>query len=517
MLNSIYKKILLLLFAMGLSILVINLTLFISKTESASENVLMSSLEVSQKLIMDNLSIGIESMALDDGETLKGALSALNHPSIQSVIVLDTSFNTLQAKHVDKALFKKDTTASLEDAVVVFKPIKDGEGTLLGYFEVQFSKEVYKNEIDNFRNYIIVACIVFMIILLAVGGYMAKRISRPLIESIAIFDKVAEGDLNQKIIVSSKDEIGQQAKTINKFIMKLRSMIQEIVDENIHLNNISGEINTVTSTSQDQADSMKLISTDTQERVREMANSLEQIAVNTAQVVASVESVSTSISQSHHSLEEVTQKCNIESDLARQANDKVQRAMAQTQNLMNSTEKIGQIMSLIREISEQTNLLSLNATIEAASAGDAGRGFAVVADEVKKLSRQTNGAVQDIEAQISQVQSDVSSVVDEIKGISEAIVQVDQISAEIDQAMHLQTTVNQEISHSVEQTIGVAQNIRQVVDEGNNKMSKTHENVDRLSDAVTSTEQSVTQTKNQVDKLNRIASTLNQLVDQFKV
>lgn len=294
-------------------------------------------------------------------------------------------------------------------------------------------------------------------------------------------------------------------------------MIQDIVDENIHLNNISGEINTVTRTSQGQADSMKLISTDTQERVREMANSLEQIAVNTAQVVASVESVSTSISQSHHSLEEVTQKCNIESDLARQANDKVQRAMAQTQNLMNSTEKIGQIMSLIREISEQTNLLSLNATIEAASAGDAGRGFAVVADEVKKLSRQTNGAVQDIEAQISQVQSDVSSVVDEIKGISDAIVQVDQISAEIDQAMHLQTTVNQEISHSVEQTIHVAQNIRQVVDEGNNKMSKTHENVDRLSDAVASTEQSVTQTKNQVDKLNRIASTLNQLVDQFKV
>jgi methyl-accepting chemotaxis protein len=113
--------------------------------------------------------------------------------------------------------------------------------------------------------------------------------------------------------------------------------------------------------------------------------------------------------------------------------------------------RIGQVVALITDIAEQTNLLALNATIEAARAGEAGKGFAVVASEVKNLANQTAKATGEISSQISGIQGATKSSVDAIERIFQAIANVDQISATIAAAVEEQGAATKEIARNIEQ------------------------------------------------------------------
>ena len=121
------------------------------------------------------------------------------------------------------------------------------------------------------------------------------------------------------------------------------------------------------------------------------------------------------------------------------------------QGLADAAQKIGEVVGLITDIAEQTNLLALNATIEAARAGEAGKGFAVVASEVKNLASQTAKATEEISAQIQGIQASTDESVTAIGAITQTIEQVDQIAAAISAAVEEQTAATQEIARNVEE------------------------------------------------------------------
>src|SRR3546814_15338718 len=103
--------------------------------------------------------------------------------------------------------------------------------------------------------------------------------------------------------------------------------------------------------------------------------------------------------------------------MSRQATEEAERGDSRIQALAATAQQIGDVITLIQDIAEQTNLLALNATIEAARAGEAGKGFAVVASEVKSLASQTARAAEEIRSQIEEIQSASREAVETIKAI----------------------------------------------------------------------------------------------------
>ena len=123
----------------------------------------------------------------------------------------------------------------------------------------------------------------------------------------------------------------------------------------------------------------------------------------------------------------------------------------------------GEVVKLITDIAEQTNLLALNATIEAARAGEAGKGFAVVASEVKNLATQTAQATEEISTQIQTIQDDTQHTVSSIQHIAERIEEINRISGGVSEATRETTAISGEVLSASEQVSAKSGDLSQVV------------------------------------------------------
>ena len=151
------------------------------------------------------------------------------------------------------------------------------------------------------------------------------------------------------------------------------------------------------------------------------------------------------------SIGEIDRQVGESTRIAHEAVDQVTRTNATVSTLSEAATQIGDVVKLIQDIAEQTNLLALNATIEAARAGEAGKGFAVVASEVKNLANQTGRATEEISNKISTVQNVSIEAANAIRTIGTTIESINNISGIISDAVKQQTSATKEISSNVQQ------------------------------------------------------------------
>ena len=269
-----------------------------------------------------------------------------------------------------------------------------------------------------------------LVILFLLGVWITGIITRPLQEAVEIAGAVAKGDLTQRIVVTSKDEVGQ--------------LLQALKDMNESLANIVGDVRGATDSIATGTQQIAAGNADLSSRTEEQASSLEETA-------SSMEELTSTVRQNADNAKQANQLAVNASDIAVRGGKVVGDVVQTMASISTSSKKIVDIIGVIEGIAFQTNILALNAAVEAARAGEQGRGFAVVAGEVRNLAQRSAAAAKEIKALIG----------DSVEKVDAGTKQVDQAGAtmtEIVQAVKRVTDIMSEISAaSTEQSAGIEQ------------------------------------------------------------
>ena len=327
-----------------------------------------------------------------------------------------------------------------------------------------------------------------IIIALAITIWIINRLVNDLIQLRKRIDTLSTGeaDLTSRVNITSKDELGDIGDSINNFIIYLQSMIKDVSGASAHI-----------------TDSIKELS-----KQSESANSaLITHAAETEQVVAAITEMSATadtVAQSAADTAENTKKTDIEAQTSKESvleasnsmallMTEVETAASNIHTMNDNTKEIVNVLGVIGDIAEQTNLLALNAAIEAARAGEQGRGFAVVADEVRALASRTQTSTQEINELLARLQKDAVkavSAMDETKqscqktadnadkvasgldSMSISIVEINDLSSQIATASEEQSSVTEEVNRNMtnirEMVLGLTENGKATLDSTQN-------------------------------------------------
>ncbi len=531
------------------------------KTRETAEQVMQESIKANVKLLADNLALGMQTLILDDGASLEQTLNLLQAKSatdsqesegedgqqdqanateeqqapqganeqeseyVTSVVILDTEKQFVKGFNCDpKNLpdYSESNEYKIEDIGIsyrVFSPMIDQDGTVQGYVEIYFSKAGFIAKINEFKLFIWIVSLIGLVGIVIVGLVISNSIVKPTNKSIEMLRDIAsgEGDLTRRLNIKSKGEVGIQAMLFNQFVEKLQKTVQQIAGNTGKLTEISDSISSAASATSENVGTMKNKAAASTEITNSISSSLQGASTSTNDISSSVSSVASAMEEMSVSINEVAKNCHREKDIVVKATEKAKEARVIIDGLGESAKQISDIVSLIQDVSDQTNLLSLNATIEAARAGDAGKGFAVVASEVKELARQTTQAAEKIQTQVDQMQGNMNQSISAIEQVYSVISEVDDISKLIVTSVEEQSSTASEIASNLGITDNKVTSIAQVVSEGAKEIANVANNINEVNLTANDTNNEAQRNTQSVTNMTKVISDLQQLVKQFKV
>ncbi|GAA3043386.1 methyl-accepting chemotaxis protein [Actinokineospora globicatena] len=288
---------------------------------------------------------------------------------------------------------------------------------------------------------------------LLVGFYLSATV--PLRRTVGTLRALAEGDLTQRVIIDTRDEVGQMGTALNEALGRVKSAIQEL----------QGDAEGVASASTE----LSAVSGELRRTAQSSAAKAGEVGSIANQVSAHVDSVSSGADGMTAAIDEISSGASRAAAVAIEAVDAAIATQSTINRLEESSKQIGEVVKVITAIADQTNLLALNATIEAARAGESGKGFAVVAGEVKDLAHETSKATGDISAKVEAIQTDAKAAVAAIEGIAGVIARINDFQTTIAAAVEEQSATTGDMSRAIGQVASgareIALGIGDVVDE----------------------------------------------------
>ena len=366
---------------------------------------------------------------------------------------------------------------------------------------------LYGEHAHNSQKWILWSVIAMLLFTLAGFGIIYvmfnQAVINPVINLVGVANKIAGGDLTQKITVSSKDEIGMLASALNTVSSNLNNMVSKINATAGHLSDSTARIVDVSRQMEEGAGKQA-------EQTHTVARSMEQMEA-------------TSLEMSQHA-GEATSAAAQASEVAMKGGDTVRHSIngmvqvsatvqdsaEKVEQLARHSEQIDQIVSVIEEIANQTNLLALNAAIEAARAGEQGRGFAVVADEVRGLANRTTDATKEIADMVKIIQS----------GTEAAVISMEAGRKEAEQGVEMANQAGASLEQIVGMVGGLSERIQQISQATETQSAVTRDvtaNVSVVAGISEQTEKDAQLCSTSSSELARLAVELREMVGQFKI
>ena len=419
------------------------------------------------------------------------------------------------------------TTTEIEGYQVAFRNIAGTEWYLVSYISNSvILQDVYK--LIQLLAIIGVGAIIIIVILI---NLLVSRVIAPIGNITKHISDMSAGDFTIKVKQESNDEIGLMGRKVSEFVQSMRGMLSEINNESERLKEQSDNSDRVSKdmfdASRSQADAMQNLNA-TVDQLAIAVNEIAENATTLAMVVADTRDNSNEANVSMKETVEISKKGKADMEQLSAAMDEIKNSNDQLVESINEvgkvSEEITKIVSLIKDIADETNLLSLNASIEAARAGEAGKGFAVVATEIGKLAQNSASSAENISNLINEVSRAIGSVVEQAQTSAE---EIEQNSERIGTALETFDQIYLNIEKSNELIELMLDNIQKVDDVANNVAAISEEQA-ASADEILETSQNMVEQANSIsqssqdvaDNSHELANTSQKLTDyvqKFKI
>lgn len=337
-----------------------------------------------------------------------------------------------------------------------------------------------------------------LIFMWLVIGAVKKRISK----SVDALKAVSEsGNLNHTLAETGRDELTELALYFNCFVGKIRSVVDLVVLSSSSLANESSRMNQATQRSKEQISQQQLDIAEIAQAINHMSDSAEQMKNNAESAAAAALESSNQANDGKKVVSNVVAAIQ-------QLSSEVANASGVIERINQDSTQIGIVMDVIRNISEQTNLLALNAAIEAARAGEQGRGFAVVADEVRTLSNRIHKETEQINQIISTLQQNATDAVDVMQRGSRISHEMVEKAQGANNAL---STITQAASTITQMNTGIAD----LTASQNNHVDEVREKIDSITRIAQDSAQTAIEASNSSNEFTIMAGQLQDLVKQF--
>jgi methyl-accepting chemotaxis protein len=485
--SSISTAIIIILLALLTSI---SIALFITRWLNKSLNKLTAAAD---KLALGDVNIEFKTDSNDEIGKLEKAFTILVENTKQQVVVAEKmSEGDL---NVDVNV-KSDKDVLNKSFVKVVKTLRDlvSETTMLSKAGVE-GKLSTRGNAANFK-----------------GGYREiiqgvnetlDAVIKPVQEGAGVLEVMAKGDLTPRVTGNYQGDHQILKNSINRMGESVSSILNQVKEAVAATASAANQISSSTEEMAAGAQEQSSQATEVAGAVEEMTKTIYETTKNTAQATEASKNSGKVAKEGGHVVEETIHGMNRIAEVVRRSAETVQA-------LGKSSDQIGEIVQVIDDIADQTNLLALNAAIEAARAGEQGRGFAVVADEVRKLAERTTKATKEIATMIKQIQKDTSGAVESMEQGTREVEVGKQLAEKAGTSL-------QEIIHGAEQVLDIVSQVAAASEEQSSAAEQISKNIESISSVTQQSASGIQQIAHASEDLNRLTLNLQELIAQFKV
>ena len=397
-----------------------------------------------------------------------------------------------------------DATLAGQERIISFAPVS-GLPSADWYIGLSIDKDKAYAPLSQFRTSAIIAMLIAVAAIAGLLSLLIPVLMRPLTTMGRAMQDIAqgEGDLTRRLVVENKDEFGELASAFNQFVERIHASIAEVSSATRQVHDLSERVMSASNASIIGSEEQSMRTNSVAAAINELGAATQEIARNAADASQHASGASEQANDGRQVVEETISAMT-------SLSQKISESCEQIETLNASTDDIGQILDVIKGISQQTNLLALNAAIEAARAGEAGRGFAVVADEVRNLAHRTQESAEEIHKMITTLQV----------GSREAVHNMNASQVSSEESVMVANQAGERLS-SVTQRIGEIDGMNQSVAAATEEQTAVVESLNLDITQINVLNQqgvaNLNDTLRHCDALAQQAGRLKQLVDSFKI